>query len=570
MPELPPSNQLSWRVPKSLALSKREESLTPSASVLSPRTIDAEFRPSSDQNDGKPQFFSELAADPLTWAAAADGAVAGWSILESALKIDPQVLDAMEFSTAQDLHGLADFHTYVQDHFFSAPLESADGWFNRLTGYVAEQKAASFFEQTGHHVVFAPVANQPVWDMLVDGHAIQIKENLAGLKDFALAHPDIPAFTNLSDAAAVHASSVHGLAVLDKDSIHAAASGTVGGLDGTFDPGFSFPVITTAFSAYREAKLLFDEHTTVDRALLNVGMDVAGVGGGALVGGKIGAFLGSIIPGPGTVVGGIAGSILGGVFGKMASTCMRKMPFYTAREDYNTIVQSAQLSIEDAMDDSKERVRDLQRRYQTQFEEFRDQIEAKAKAQIAAKRVEYESSLMDFCSEFTKFLEELKLQLRQEEGEVASSLPSSGFLGAVLLNDLALRRRSIGAWFRRAKETVDREIRAYQEMKPRNLDVLLPEVTRFLAEFSFELKSLEGKLNDLSRALETQTSETEMIKRGAVSEIEEQRETLIRQFRLQVTSLHESIVRSVQNWNRQVSTARDTLRRQAAAVGISL
>jgi vacuolar-type H+-ATPase subunit E/Vma4 len=95
-------------------------------------------------------------------------------------------------------------------------------------------------------------------------------------------------------------------------------------------------------------------------------------------------------------------------------------------------------------------------------------------------------------------------------------------------------------------------------------------VTRFLAEFSFELKSLEGKLNDLSRALETQTSETEMIKRGAVSEIEEQRETLIRQFRLQVTSLHESIVRSVQNWNRQVSTARDTLRRQAAAVGISL
>ncbi len=65
-----------------------------------------------------------------------------------------------------------------EDQQLWAPAMTADGWFERLTGYVAEQKAASALEAAGHHVTFAATANQPVWDLLVDGHPVQIKEGL--------------------------------------------------------------------------------------------------------------------------------------------------------------------------------------------------------------------------------------------------------------------------------------------------------------------------------------------------------------------------------------------------------
>jgi F0F1-type ATP synthase membrane subunit b/b' len=503
-------------------------------------------------------------------SAAADSAVAGWSILESFLKIDPQVLSAMEFSTVQDLHGLADFHTYVQDHFFSAPMETAEGWFNRLTGYVAEQKAASFFELTGHQVVMAPVANQPVWDMLVDGHAVQIKEHLRAIKDFALAHPDIPVFTNMADAATIDMPSVHGLDVLDKDSIHGALSGTVDGLDGTFDPGFSFPVITLAFSTFRETRLLFNEHTTIDRALLNVGMDVAGVGVGALLGAKTGAIAGSVFPGPGTVIGGVLGTLAGGIVGKVVSTNIRKMPFKAAREEYNKTVEWARSSIDDEMKTSRQRIRDLQEGYQAQFQEIRNLIEARAKGQIEAVSVGYDGTLMEFCLEFPMFLEDLRHQLRTEERNVVSSMPYSGFFGRIFPTEVDLRRHAVKVWFRRTRKTVGRELRTYQKLKPRTLKVLFPEVRSFLQKFSFELTSLQERMDDLSTALENQKRGVEAIRQHAVSDIEEQREKLIRDFGVQVTFLHESIVAKVKQMNEHVSAARDSLRRQAAAVGINL
>ena len=84
---------------------------------------------------------------------------------------------------------------YVAQHFFDAPTLTADGWFERLTGYVAEQKAASALEAAGHHVTFAATANQPVWDLLVDGHPVQVKEGISGVKSYLLEHHGIPIYT---------------------------------------------------------------------------------------------------------------------------------------------------------------------------------------------------------------------------------------------------------------------------------------------------------------------------------------------------------------------------------------
>ena len=569
MQDLPPANQLSWRFKRNNALVRR---ISSSAEIeQAAPIIDATFSDPDNSSATKKQSGTRAELkDPVTWAAAADGAVAGWSILESALKIDPQVLSAIEFSTSDHLHNLADIDSYVHAHFFSSPLESADGWFNRLTGYVAEQKAASFFESTGHNVVFAPVANQPVWDMLVDGHPVQIKEHLAGAKDFAAAHPDIPVFTNFHDAALVHADSVHGLSVLDKDSVHAATTTTLDGVDGTFDPGFHFPIITLGFSVYREAKLLFAEHTTFDRALVNVGMDVAGVGGGALLGGKLGALIGSIIPGPGTVIGGILGSIVGGISGKMASSGIRKVPFYSAREQYNNAIKTARSEIDTAVYGSRQRVRDLEREYQEKFQTYRWQIETQAKEQICALRSEFDAEMLKFLESFPQFLQELSSQLKVEEQKILTEISSAGLFDRLLVRDAYVQRNAIRTWFRRARKIVKSQARAFRKIELRDVESLQKEFRRILEEFVFELQSFEQQMSDLDAQFERKRRTAEEIGKDAALKVEQHRQSLISDFGRRVVALHEQIVKKIENWNMRIGYQRDELRRQAAAVGITI
>jgi hypothetical protein len=570
MPELPPCNQLSWAYSgRSGAIQRVIEGepvarALPSAADTSGQIIEAE----QDRSESTP--FARVVHDPLTWAAAADGAVAGGAILESALKIDPQVLHAIEFSTAQDLHGLSDFHTYVQDHFFSTPVDTADGWFNRLTGYVAEQKAASFFEHAGHHVMMAPVANQPVWDMLVDGHPVQIKENLAAVKDFAVAHPDIPVFTDPHIAASSHLDSVHGLSVLDKDSIHSATANTVDGLDGSFDPGFHFPVITLACSAIREVKLLFAEKTTFDRAFVHVSMDVVGVGGGALLGAKIGAFVGSVAPGPGTIIGGILGSILGGITGKMASRGASRLPFHNARNAYNETIGCARTAIDGKVEYTKGEVRRLQQEYQTRFQRFRSQVESEATEKINEFEQAYSSKLLESYLRFPNYLRDLSKQLVEEQAESLSEMPRPGLLHRLFPNEECLRRQAVRAWFRRARRTVKEQARHFQQIKPRTIEALHAAVQTLLREFVFDLKSLENDLEEVANFQGVQQRAAEEVRQQAITQIEEHRQSLIKEFGSQVSDLHDEVVRFVQLWNVRISAARNELRRQAEAVGISI
>src|SRR3569833_2878377 len=114
--------------------------------------------------------FTDFLVEPKTWAAAADGSWSGVSMAHHYLTIDPDVLHAIAFSTADHLRNLTTIDDYIQDHFGAVPFESANGWFERLSGYVAEQKAAAYFESMGHHDKKAPEANQPNKEKKVDGH----------------------------------------------------------------------------------------------------------------------------------------------------------------------------------------------------------------------------------------------------------------------------------------------------------------------------------------------------------------------------------------------------------------
>jgi hypothetical protein len=567
---VPPKNRLSWNI-WTRAEAKRGDKLELPSSDHNCTMPDESNLNMTARVLGRPDLEGiDFLNVPLNFAATADGIVAGAFIADAALQIDPQVLQALEFSTAEHLRSLADIDSYAQAHFFDAPIPSAEGWFERLTGYVAEQKAATAIEQLGHHVEFAPVANQPVWDLLVDGHQVQIKEGIAGVKDFVLHHPGIDVFTSPDVATAINNSSVHALDVLDKDSIQAATEQSLNGVDGVMDPSFHIPFITTAFSSYREAKLLWNEKTTFGRALKNVGMDVAGVGGGAWMGSHAGGMVGSVLGPFGTVVGAVGGTVVGAIIGKLASTGVRKAPFKQAREDYDVAVSNAQSAFELEMSRSRQRISELQVEYQQKFIEERKKVEESARQRVGEIRIKFENDLLDFCEHFPAFLRDLKTQLRREEQEVLSSLPSRGFSAWVIASDDALRRSVVKAWFKQARKLVDIELRVFGEIAPRTVDTLYTEIQRFLNEYEFELASLANELGSVRERFESAEEQTERVRTEAAAEVILARRSLIHSFGQRIRDLHERIVVEIQSWNGSIAYKKLVLKREAAAIGIEI
>ncbi len=63
--------------------------------------------------------LSDFLKEPATWGAAVDGAIAGGLLAQAALKIDPHVLRAIEFSTANHLHGCRDLWGWWQSHLLA-------------------------------------------------------------------------------------------------------------------------------------------------------------------------------------------------------------------------------------------------------------------------------------------------------------------------------------------------------------------------------------------------------------------------------------------------------------------
>lgn len=63
----------------------------------------------------------------------------------------------------------------MHDHFLSGVEASIAGAMERLEGYTAERIVAAHLVAQGHIVEFADIPNQEGWDILVDGHPIQVK-----------------------------------------------------------------------------------------------------------------------------------------------------------------------------------------------------------------------------------------------------------------------------------------------------------------------------------------------------------------------------------------------------------
>lgn len=265
--------------------------------------------------------ISKLTSDKVT--AAELGAYGGVTAAEFAWSwaaIDPTVVKAAAFSSDASIHSGLDFANWLHRTYDSLVPAAKEGFLNRLLGYVGEQQVADILIAQGHTVEVASSATQPVWDLLVDGHTINVKTvaDVASIKGDAFAHPGVEYLVPQDAHGEIGGNIAHAVGFKHeavkqslKESLASAKGETAGHALGTH-----LPWITVGFSAYRNYKAV-QQGKSVEGAIRHTVVESIGRGGGVVVGGKIGGTIGFAVGGPvgaaiGAVALGIGGALVGG------------------------------------------------------------------------------------------------------------------------------------------------------------------------------------------------------------------------------------------------------------------
>lgn len=214
------------------------------------------------------------------------------------------------------------------------------GGVDKFAGHLGEVLSAQHLEQAGTHVVWPQLSNEPGWDLLVNGHAVNIKTvaDSSNLADHFARYPNI--------AVVVPGDSQH----LPFDAFHFHGGGDAGNLLGFLDGHHDhsvivdhalsnsevltqatdasdialgaasivelhIPWITLGLSGFREFELLRTNHTDYSSATKNIAADVGGRAGGAYVGAKAGALAFGLFGPIPAVVGAVLGAVAGGLMG---------------------------------------------------------------------------------------------------------------------------------------------------------------------------------------------------------------------------------------------------------------
>lgn len=230
-------------------------------------------------------------------------------------QIDATVLSAMTFASRDNPESFWRLRE-IADGAADSP-----GAATRLSGYVAEQQVAVDLAREGHVVEFPNGPAEPGWDLLVDGHPVQVKCSMDA--DYVLEHfetyPDIPVVVNaelaeqlgdhpmiLVDAALSHAE----VASMTDESIEALA----GFADA--DDLLPIPFLSVAFATFRNFGDLdagrIDRGTFAERVGVDAAARTVGGGAGSILGGALGSVLGPVGAVVGASIGGFVGSVAGG------------------------------------------------------------------------------------------------------------------------------------------------------------------------------------------------------------------------------------------------------------------
>lgn len=302
----------------------------------------------------------------------ADSADASWSMVANWLSINPAVYDAFEQFTGDSIENIFDFSSVVEAHTYKY---AAEAFQRNIGGHVSEFEVAEHLKGFGHEVSIPLASNAKGIDLLVgDTSSVQVKDygdiHQSGIYKHFVGNPDVPIIVphnalNLPpDAHYISTSTDFSYAADGKKVFVDPLLSHGDGLESwkqamqTIDPyvsihdsidelrqlnfsgaadalGAHIPIVTVAMSSMREFELLTEGNTSVVRALKNVAVDTAGVSVGGVLGAKGGAILGSVVlPGPGTLMGGLFGTIVGALAGKFGATELRQRKLQKAIVDY--------------------------------------------------------------------------------------------------------------------------------------------------------------------------------------------------------------------------------------------
>ena len=278
---------------------------------------------------GKPELFAIAGLTPveLMWH---------W------LQIDPQVIAAADFSSRESINNGFDFACYLENHISGMDAEAMAGFKHRLMGYVGEQKVSELLSEQGHVIEVAQTANQPIWDLMVDGQAVNVKtvQDIAEIKATALAHPDVTyvvpedvSGTLTDNMLRLDGFNHHQMELLTEQAIIDSAVP-----DTLVQAASHLPVIPLFFSVLRNQKAMAQGRNT-EVAIKHIILDTLGRGGGGGLGAWIGGAAGTIIGPVGVVIGSALGALFGTIFGAHWTEGIKRHPLQCALNEFDQHLQ---------------------------------------------------------------------------------------------------------------------------------------------------------------------------------------------------------------------------------------
>jgi hypothetical protein len=282
-------------------------------------------------------------------------------------KIDPDVIAGVSQASAvvDGSHVVGDSYTaflsYVGDH---AESLMGAGNFNRLAGYVGEQRVAGLLEAQGENVTMALAANNPGWDLLVNGAAANVKAYQDATNALPFAEADHSTHFYLPEDAAQqvpmdNVTYLEGFRVSEvRDSLEESVESAQSFLDGGYIDDAAFgglPVALLAVTTYKQT-ILVKEGKRLEDALRDGAIDVtaravgaiAGMKSGALAGGAIDAAAGGATMGAAAFTGGLIGGVSGSRLGGWAVKEYRLRPLRRAEADLVETLEAYGCAVADA------------------------------------------------------------------------------------------------------------------------------------------------------------------------------------------------------------------------------
>lgn len=241
-------------------------------------------------------------------------ALSAGDIIYNAASIDPMVISASDFSRTEDIGTIFQFGAFA-DRVSSMSATAASGAENNLRGYVSEQIVASRLVESGHVVSFPEAANNPGFDLLVDGMPFQVKclLNVDGLRRHFEKYPDVPVYANAELAEAVMeigapwAKLVFYVDGFDREIADLIMTTSMEAGEALGD--LNVPYFAVAASSARNLYRVWRGRVPMSDLPLSVAMDASVKGGLSAIGGLSGKFIGLVAFGPAgaLVLGGVGG-----------------------------------------------------------------------------------------------------------------------------------------------------------------------------------------------------------------------------------------------------------------------